>query len=386
MAQRSGAEQTLEIVGHLQAHELGGPHGLVVAELAGAVERVGQRARQIVEATVVGPRQVDAELGDAGVVELLVREDRPGVAIDAGSLADEQPEAALGGGRQRAVLALDVAVDRRVAADQLALVGLDCLSGVGHDRVDDVAILGVHHLPGTVRRHRVGLGLALRREPRGVGRVRIERGIEGKREDRVVVVAILPVQHVGVLEPVAAEVDRALAAVGALVPQRVLLAAPAHPLVVGDVDQGRRVARRPGDAERRRVGMGPRVGVVVGDVVAARARDLAGVTDRAERGVGDRERVRVGLLEEQPLPERGARRVVGVAVGRVRRRLTERPELPDHVELLLRELVDHLVAHAPGEGQRGHDNIAQVRTHISPWGEWYYFAIRLVEPSRYASQ
>ena len=103
--------------------------------------------------------------------------------------------------------------------------------------------------------------------------------------------------------------------------------------------------------------MGPRVGVVVGDVVAARARDLAGVTDRAERGVGDRERVRVGLLEEQPLPERGARRVVGVAVGRVRRRLTERPELPDHVELLLRELVDHLVAHAPGEGQRGHDNI-----------------------------
>ena len=210
-----------------------------------------------------------------------------------------------------------------------------------------------------------------------------ERGVERHREYRVVVRAVLAIQHVRVLEPAAAEHGRVLDHAGCLAPQRIVLAAPAAPGIERDVDQRGRVARGPRDAERRGAGSRARVAIVARGIVAARACDLARVTDPPpSRRVGDGERVRVALLEEQPLAERRRRRIIGVPVGGVGRQLSERSELLDLRELLFGERIYHLVTDASGQGEGGYHNRAPASTHRSPWER--DFAIRLVAPARRA--
>src|SRR4030095_9239847 len=127
---------------------------------------------------------------------------------------------------------------------------------------DDLAIGRGHQLPWAVGRRATRLGSPLVWKPGRIRSRRSARGIERPRNRGVVVASILLVEEGGILEPVAAEVDLALAAIGALEPQSVILAAPASPGVEGCVDQGRRVALGERDADRYRVRLRAGIGVI----------------------------------------------------------------------------------------------------------------------------
>ncbi len=194
LPQRFRPELASQIHGLQDALELHGAGRPIVAVLATTIEVVHEAHHVIVAALVVRHR-----LLDGGVVELLVGERLGLVARAAACLADEQLEAALGARRQRAEVALDISIERRVAADEATLVSLKRLSDIGHDGVHDLAIFGPHHFPRLIGIARARLGLAARREARGIRGICGERRIEDaglRAEQRIVLVAIVVVNHV----------------------------------------------------------------------------------------------------------------------------------------------------------------------------------------------
>ena len=256
----------------------------------------------------------------AGVVEGVVREQRPVVAVRASRLTDEEPQPGNLVCRQRRVglprqQRLDESVEAGRRRHEAALEGGDRLADVHEDLGHRVAV-------------RIGHGLPVRASDRIVDRTRLVREarriLEGREraEDRLVLVSVMPGDEVGVHAPVAAVLGGVLHRCQGLRPLAVLAPVPEQPRAVRGADDGHRLA--PGLANA--LGTRQSVGEVELGPVAGRARDLA---------VGAEPRV-----GEDRLAECAGRRVVCDTVRRVVRQFRQaaEPQRPQRLDLVRAEL------------------------------------------------
>src|SRR5262249_38289018 len=156
--------------------------------------RIVQEHRNDVETSLIRRRRSRRALGNANVVKLIVRERLSRVAPHALRLADEEFEPPFGVLADCVEVTSHVSIKRCILTDQEMEVGSERLPKVRIDAIDDVLILGCHHLPWTRRPHGRS-GFPLGRETRGLWMRDVERWIEGWDEDRVVLGPILIEEH-----------------------------------------------------------------------------------------------------------------------------------------------------------------------------------------------
>ena len=310
VAQRGGLARTGQFIARPREPQFRAIVGLCVAVPAQAIERVVPYDLDAFNAPLV--RKLPGSGKNAGVVEFVVGEKRPIVAIQALGLADEQAQSFLlravellavdaGVCRRAGEQRLDIAIERRLTGQQQPLVGGQRLAEIDEDPVDRFPVGRRHPGPGR-------LGLRVAPGARAFGKPAEVSEVGQKSEQVSILLAIERIfgNESGQRRPGNPLLQRAFERTQGLGPQAVPAAVPEEPWAVRGTDQAHGIEIA--DRQTQRPGQG--IGETPRRLMAGRTGDLpvGAQPDIEEQAVT--EALRTGVVSHRIARGRRQRRQV----------------------------------------------------------------------------